>query len=417
MSRPGAARWTSIGKRWGGGAGLVGALCAAGAVVASCDSPPTVEPTFPAFVLEDCRGGLVEVARFRRTFSVKSWEIGTHNNLALDGETLYVTYAFAAEESGLPLGGGIVAVPVSGGAARAVTFAEGTLDWGAGTFWIGGGRIYLQTGTNVLSFPVDSPPLATLPVKVLPALNTEYAHDADFGYVAQAEDDLKAIKVMKTPLAGGDAAVLLDEQLPNVALGGMADAGDALLLQVRWGPDAAYESEAFTRVWRIPKDGSPRSDVRPDIVWADVVGSAPYLGSAQWLAWDGADILGPIYVQTHVVIVQNYLVIARVPAAGRSAPEYLKLYGAVAARRGDEILSLQTLAARAARTPEVTGRLLVASSRGAPAGSVIACGAEFKDTFPAGQPAGLPAGIAANDSAVFVSYMEGEDTVIARVEP
>ena len=107
--------------------------------------------------------------------------------------------------------------------------------------------------------------------------------------------------------------MLVDEPLPNVAVGGMADAGDALLLQVRWGPDSAYEGDAFTRVWRIPKDGSPRSDIRPDIVWADALGVAPYLGSAQWLAWDGADILGPIYVQTHVVILRTTCVIARVP--------------------------------------------------------------------------------------------------------
>lgn len=397
MSRPGV------------GASLVGALCAAGAVVASCDSPSTEEPTFPAFAIEDCRGGLVEVARFRRTFSTTSWEMGTHNNLALDGETLYMNYAFAGSESGDHLSGGIVAVPVSGGAARVVASAEGTAQWSAATFWISGGRIYLQTGAEVLSFPVDSPPVAKPPVMVVPPLNTEYAHDADFGYVAQAEEN--GLQVMKTPLAGGDAAVLLDEQLPNIALGGMADEGDALLLQVRWGPASANEGGAFTRVWRIPKDGSPRSDVRPDIVWADVLGFGAQLGSAQWLAWDGANILGPIYVQTHVVILQNYLVIARVPAAGTSAPEYLKLQGAVAVRRGDEILSLQRLAARAAGDPMVTVRLLVASSRGAPAGSVIACGAKI-DSLPT-----LPAGIAANDSAVFVSYMEGEDTVIARVEP
>ena len=147
-------------------------------------------------------------------------------------------------------------------------------------------------------------------------------------------------------------------------------------------------------MWRIPKDGTARSDARPDVHWADS------LDSRQWLAWDGENILGP-------VTIQNYIVQARVQVAGSSPPEYLKLHGAIATRRGDEILRFQTL-----RTPDAqttTFRLLVASSKGAPAGSVVACGPEgtlIRESE--------PMGIAADDNAIYVSYSDGGDMVIAR---
>jgi len=386
--------WTRCGNRWGGAARFVCALGAAGALVASCSSSNEGTPTFPAFVAEDCRGGLVELARLKLTFAVSISRTGAGSNLALEGDTLFMMYAFAATESGLPPSGGIVAVPVAGGDARVVAAAQDTSQWGAGSFWVSGGRIYLQTGSAVLSFPVDSPPPAGLPVMLAPAVHSAYAHDAEFGYSAWGQNSLL---IMKTPLAGGEATVLADEPLPDGALGGMADAGDALLLHVRWSPDSVYGGPTFTRVWRIPKDGGPRSDVRPDIVWADA------LALVQWLAWDGVDILGPINVQ-------NYAVIARVPAAGTSAPEYVKLNGAVATRRGDEILSFQMVATGPVQTNTI--RLLVASSKGAPGGTVIACGGEHASLLHA-----VPAGIAANDGAIYVSYQEMDDTVIARVAP
>ena len=131
--------------------------------------------------------------------------------------------------------------------------------------------------------------------------------------------------------------------------------------------------------------------------WADA------LGFPQWLAWDGDEILGPISVD-------NYAVMARLPAAGTTAPQYTKLNGVIATRRGDEILSFQTLETRVGQGIRV--RLLVASSSGAPAGSLLACGAEHFDLLDT-----APSGIAANDSAIYVSYRDGNDAVIARVSP
>lgn len=396
-------RWTRSGKWWGSGAGLVWALCAATALVASCDSSNEGVPIFPAFVAADCRGELVEIARLKWTSTATSLTArGTANNLALEGEVLFMTYAFAATDSGLPISGGIVAVPVFGGAARVVAAAdtEITTQWGADSFWISGGRIYLQTGSEILSFAVDSATPSTLPVMSTPALYAAYVHDAEFGYSALGEQ-LEGLKITMTPLAGGAPIVLVDDpQLPNVALAGMADAGDAVLLhlQYRTEPIQTDPGKTFTSVRRIPKNGAAYGDVRPDVEWANVVGFAP------WLAWDGADILGPIDVQ-------NYVVMARVPGTGTSPPEYLKLAGVVATRRGDEILSLQTLETRGGGV-QTTSRLLVASSKGAPEGSVVACGAEHPSLFD-----GAPAGIAANDSAIYVSYREDNDTVIARVSP
>jgi hypothetical protein len=397
-----ASRGASFGNRSVSGVGLVCALGAAGALVSSCSSSNEGVTTFPAFVPEDCRGGLVEVARFRVTATATSATARSAvNNLVLEGETLFMTYAFAATDSGLPPSGGIVAVPVAGGAARVVGAAapEITTQWGTGSFWVSGGQIHLQTGTEIRSFGLDSPTPSTLPVESSPTQYAAFVHDAEFGYSAHGEHQL-GLKVTKTPLAGGVPTVLIDQPvLPNVSLGGMADAGDALLLHVQYRTEAIHTDpgETFTSVWRIPKDGAPYSEVRTDVAWADPV------VFAHWLAWDGADILGSIDVQ-------NYVVMARVAVTGASPPEHLKLAGIVATRRGDEILSLQTLETRGAQS--TTARLLVASSQGAPAGTVIACGAERSSAL-----SGVPAGIAANDSAIYVSYKERDDTVIARVSP
>ncbi len=85
--------------------------------------------------------------------------------------------------------------------------------------------------------------------------------------------------------------------------------------------------------------------------------------------------------------------------------------GTVATQRRDEVLSLQTLFTRSLTyAQDLDVRLLVASSKGDPAGRVVACGAIA--------PYGVtPAGIAANDTDVYVSYGDRSDTVIARVTP
>ena len=69
----------------------------------------------------------------------------TGNNLALEGETLFMAYAFASSDSGLPTSGGIMAVPTSGAPAvlAATPAPDTTSQWGAGSFWVAGGRLYL----------------------------------------------------------------------------------------------------------------------------------------------------------------------------------------------------------------------------------------------------------------------------------
>jgi len=389
-----AGRWTTA-----------GALAAAGALVAACSSSDG-GPALVSFKPEDCHGSLTEVARFSQTFMSSAGFVGnaTVNNLALDGDTLYLMYEFASDQSGLPIGGGIVAVPVSGGAMRVVGAADNTSQWGAGAIWVTGGQVNVQFAGMLLSFPDDGAAApATLPVVLSTALYGAYAHDAEFGYSAQGGGDADHLTVTKMPIVGGAPTTLVDEALPNMSLGGMADAGDALLLQLRWHPSPTETTKPSTAVWRIPKDGSPRSDVRPDVDWADA------LNFTEWLAWDGTNILGPI-------VVRNNIVRARVASMDRSAPQLVKLGGGVATRRGDEILSFQQVYVPQPHQTS-TSRLLVASSKGAPAGSVVACGADA-----AILAVETPTGIAANDSAIYVAYSAGNgsginDAVIARVTP
>ncbi len=361
---------------------LGGTLCVAGALISCTSSPGSV-----FFVSEDCRGGLLDLANFPETTPTTP-ALATANNLALDGDTLYLTYDFASTSSGVSPSGGIVAVPVSGGSFLVVGAAENTSEWGGtGSFWVTGGQIYLQTDTRIVSLPAAAATPSALST-VSSEVSVAYVHDAEFGYSAGPAGGHAT--VTKTPIAGGAPTILVDEQLPNLALGGMADAGDAVLLQLQWNADPTS-----TAVWRIPKDGTARSDVRPDVQWAD--SSFPH-----WLAWDGKNILGPVANPTYG------LVQARVATAGSSAPEALKFWGAVATRRGDEILSLQTLETRSPQG--TTYRLLVASSKGAPEGSVVACGPETDSLYKA-----VPGGIAADDNGIYVSYRSSDATVIARV--
>jgi hypothetical protein len=359
-----------------------------GALVGACSSGDN--PGFVSFVPEDCRGQLVEVARFTKTRSV-SRVGGMSNNLAIDGETLFMTYGYAASVSGLPSSGGIVAVPASGGTTRVIAAAENTSLWVVDSFWAYGGQVHLQTGSAIVSLPAAPPTPSTLPIMPSATLYAAYAHDAEFGYSAQVDGQLT---IAKTSIGGGTSTVLVNETLPIVSLGGMVDAGDALLVQVAWRPaPPSYSNDTLTSVWRIPKDGTPRSDVRPDVDWADS------LVFPKFLAWDGENILGP-------TMIGNAIVQSRVASAGTRSPDQVKLDGTIATRRGDEILSLQTLDVRSGQSRST--RLLVASSKGAPAGSVLACGLETEADL-------HPAGIVATDREIYVSYVLDDGMVIARV--
>ncbi len=369
-------------------------LGVAAALSASCGSDPAPIPV--PFGADECRGQLVEMARFTETYPLID-SIGLSNTLAIDGNSLFFAYEFAAPfalpTNELSPSGGIVAIPLSGGAPRLVAAAdpERTSEWFTGSFWADGGQIFLQTTETLSSVPANPPTVSTLPL-VIPngGPYAAYAHDAGFGYVAHDEFSQGTI-VAKAPIDGGPATTLVQEGLPNVALAAMADAGDAVLLQLSWPADATPSGENPGRVWRIPKDGSPTSDVRPDLPWSDP------LAFPQWLAWDGENVLGAI-------VVQNHIVMARVAPTGTTPPQLMKLYGTVATRRGGEILSLQPLS-------QDGDRLVVASSNGNPAGSVVACSPEGGSTFLS------PAGIAANDDDIYVAYRDRNDTVIARVTP
>src|SRR6185369_17092918 len=149
-------------------------------LVSSCsssDGPPLFN-----FALEDCHGALVEVARLPMTYTVDV--NGAENNLAIDGDTLYMTYAFANSQTGLGPDGGIVAIPVSGGAVRMVA----TGGRGA-AFWTTGGQIHVQTGSAIVSVPENPATPVTVSAMPSPALYGAYAHDAEFGYSALANAD------------------------------------------------------------------------------------------------------------------------------------------------------------------------------------------------------------------------------------
>ena len=216
-----------------------------------------------------------------------------------------MAYAFASSDSGLPASGGIMAVPTSGAGPAVIAGTpapDTTSQWGARKL-LGRRR------------PDSSRDRQRHPVVACRRPHTQHA--AGHALVRALRRLCARCRVRvcgfrrefegcdghQDPDRGGRATVLVDEQLPNLALGGMADTGDALLLQLRWHPEPTSTGEAFTRVWRIPKDGTPHSDVRSDVDWADA------LGFPQWLAWDGNEILGPISVA-------HYAVTARLPAAG-----------------------------------------------------------------------------------------------------
>ena len=112
--------------------------------------------------------------------------IGLFNNLAIDGDTLYVAYSSAGMTSGLPTSGGIVAIPLSGGTPRAIVAADvaSSSEWLTDSFWASGGQIYFQTGGTLGSVPAAPTTPSSLTVVPSYGPHTAYAHDAEFGYFA-----------------------------------------------------------------------------------------------------------------------------------------------------------------------------------------------------------------------------------------
>ncbi len=221
----------------------VGAL---GVLLCACSSSSSSGSGVVAFGVQDCRGQLVEVARLVKTSPLIN-SIGISNNLSIDGDSLFVAYEGADKTSGLPTAGGIVAVALSGGAPRVVAAPDAAQTfWTTGAFWAAAGQVYLQDGRVLTSVPQNPSTTGTLPPR--PAsepLKSAYAHDADFAYAATTTatltiDNQPGLVVEKTPLAGGAPVVLTAETAGLVELGGMADTGDTLLLQVESGKSGVW---------------------------------------------------------------------------------------------------------------------------------------------------------------------------------
>jgi hypothetical protein len=333
----------------------------------------------------DCAGSLVEVARVPA--------FGLHNGdshvgaLSVDGDTIFLAYDLSLDESLPMIGGGVLAIPRGGGTARVVLKGNADRVWGSG------GALYAQTGTSVARF--DPAAVSDAPEPAYAGLYVAYASDASFAYAAQpaggyANPPRTKSGVYRTPLAGGDPTPLYEERARQACLGGLADAGDALLVGFQ------NDGEPRGRVLRVPKDGSPASEVRPDVPW-----SLCGFGVKDWIAWDGADVLAHVPTpDTHVVTR------ARVPATA-GPPVFLELDGDVYAQRAGGVVF-----AELAWTSRE--RVVIASSD-SPRGRALACSAEHLSMF---GPSLM--GIAVSGDDTYIAYSpseENEETVIARVAP
>jgi hypothetical protein len=119
--------------------------------------------------------------------------------------------------------------------------------------------------------------------------------DASFAYWATivlvdvGGGSVPRLQLHRTPLAGGSASTLFQDTANYYeCLGGMTDIGDALLVLASYAPFPSGSKPSASHLLRVPKDGSPVSEVRPDIVW----GSCG-LGSS-WVAWTGNALVAPV---------------------------------------------------------------------------------------------------------------------------
>ena len=267
-----------------------------------------------------------------------------------------------------------------------------TVGWSVHSFWVEGGAIFLQEGAVVTKVPPSGP--GELPLLQAGQLYAAYAHDAENGYVAHSSGT--GLKIEKTPRVGSASTPLMDEPLlKNVAIGGMADIGDALVVLVRWGGEPPASAPTMVRLWRVPKDGSPRTELRTE--------SQMVRPSVGFLVLARLGRAGPLR-----------FVGARLPgdagaggACGRR-PEYLKFQGQTFTRRGQELIAVDSMRTGLDAAP---ARVAVVTTNGAH-GAVLACGEPATSLI-------NPVGVAANETGIYVAYEDSPraEVVLARVAP
>jgi len=351
------------------GSVIAGAL--AGLVVGGCSSEPAL-PVF--FTGADCGRELVMLGRFDVV------PIGAASSLAVHDGRLYLAYSVPSKGGdAVPPHGGVLSLPTTADAITAAAVAPAdAASWDAGAFWVDAdGAIVVQDGDAVSRVPAGSQGAALPAALARGGPPTVYAHDDAFAYAATVSGD--RVVVAKTPSAGGAPITLLAEAHAGAAIGAMDDFGDALLLWVGLPMRAGYSTVSVGHLWRVPKDGSARSDVRPDIGWA----APSQVASGTVLAWDGAAMIGPALVAGRSVLSRTP------PDSGPLQP--LRISGSTFARRGDEIIV-------AGAVSSVPPRVLVASSKG-DTQALLACGTGTVGAL-------YMAGVAADDSGVYVAWYE-----------
>jgi hypothetical protein len=370
-------------------------LCALGmpACGASTSTPPSPSPPPPVFAASDCTGELVEIARFPGTTQFFSLGASPGGELAIAGDTLYS--ASSPSQFSPNTSQDIVAVANTGGAPRAV--ASG---WWVDHFWVQDTTLFAQQGTAVALLPITAMGVAPIPTITPDGLSPYYSSDASFAYSAVVGDSggYEALQVNRAPLAGGPPSTLFQDSSNDYeCLGGMTDIGDALLVLATYAPYSQNYVPMAGHLLQVPKDGSPISEVRPDVVW----GTCSLSGS--WISWNGTAVIAP-------AVVDGALVMASVPLDG-GAPTPLEggLFGAEYVQNGGETISAFQVENDAVQPGVAFSPVYVDIVDGSTERFV--CGEELADGI---------VGVATSSTGTYVAYAVGTETtspqtVIARV--
>lgn len=370
--------------------------CAAGCGSGSSSGAPA-SPFSKWFTDSDCpTRSLVEVARVPQAqFSQPGYFATWASGLSVAGGQLYFARSVPpAPDAGVPDGGlpqgqnWLTAVPIGGGTPTDV--ALGPSGYSPGRFFaVQGSTIVIASGGQAASVPLAGG-VVSLPTLDFPGIPESDLLDGDFVYTAYVDwmdgstsySTGAAVRVVKTPIAGGPSTVLFEQMHIATQIGGLVNAGDAILVSLGWSSTSTTSPgpgpEVFTgAVFKIAKAGGAATRLRPDVDFAD-----PF--TSPWIGWDGKDIHG-------TVLLDGEEVRASVPVAGGPpVEEGIPSNGGVALQTAAATLVLQNL---------WNGSSRVALMTTAGGGSVIACSS-------ASSGRESPVGVAADSTGTYVAYAD-----------